>query len=103
MRRVRHKYNAKPTMRGGRRYDSKAEARYAQSLELRQREGEVVFFLEQVPLRLPGGTKYVVDFLIFEASGEVRFVDVKGFETEAFKIKKREVEALYPIEIEVTK
>jgi hypothetical protein len=29
----RHKYNAKPTEQNGRRYASKAEARYAQGLE----------------------------------------------------------------------
>lgn len=100
---LRHKFNAKPTVRNGVRYASKAEARYAAALENRKRAGEVLFALEQVPIRLPGGTKYVVDFLVFEADGTVRFVDVKGYETETFRIKKREIEALYPIEIEVVK
>src|SRR5690625_3705765 len=102
-RRVRHKYNAKPTMHGGRRYASKAEARYAQMLEARERAGEVVFFLEQVPMRTYGGTRYYVDFVVFEADGTVRFIDVKGVETQVFKLKKREIEAIYPIEIEVVK
>ena len=103
MKRLRHKYNAKPTKQGGRTYASKAEARYAAALETRKRAGEVLFALEQVPIRLPGGTKYVVDFLVFEASGDVRFIDVKGVQTDAFKIKKREIEALFPFEIEVVK
>lgn len=103
MKRLRHKYGAKPTTVNGRRYDSKAEARYAQALEMRRRAGEVVMYLEQVPIRLPGGTTYRCDFVVFEASGEVRFVDVKGYETETFRIKKREIEALYPIEIEVVR
>lgn len=101
MRRHRHKFNAQRTEALGRKYDSKKEARYAQQLELRRRSGEVLFWLEQVPLRLPGNTKYVVDFQIFWASGEVSFVDVKGMQTEVFKLKKRQVEALYPIEVEV--
>jgi hypothetical protein len=99
----RHKFNAKPVEQNGRRYASKAEARYAQGLEWRKRAGEVVFWLEQVGIHLPGKTRYVVDFVIFEASGEVRFVDVKGMETDTFRMKKRMVEELYPIEIEVTK
>jgi hypothetical protein len=98
---VRHKFGAKRTEANGRTYDSKAEARYAERLELRKRAGDVLFYLEQVPVRLPGKTKYVVDFVVFEASGDVRFIDVKGMETQVFKLKKRQVEELYPFEIEV--
>lgn len=103
MRRPRHKYQARAVETPDRRYDSKREARYAAELQLRKRAGEVVFWLEQVPLHLPGKTKYVVDFVEFRADGSVRFVDVKGVETETFKLKKRQVEALYPLEIEVVK
>jgi hypothetical protein len=59
------------------------------------------FFLRQVPLHLPGGTRLVVDFLEFHADGTTHFVDAKGMKTEAFKIKKREIEAHYPITIEL--
>lgn len=101
--RHRHKFHAQPTVSDGVRYDSKAEARYAQLLDLRKRAGEVLFWLRQVPFHLPGGTKLVVDFVEFRADGTVHFVDVKGVETEQFKIKRREVEAIYPVEIEVVK
>ena len=100
---VRHKFGAKRTETNGRTYDSKAEARYAAGLELRKRAGQVLFWLEQVPIRLPGKTKCVVDFVIFEADGNVRFVDVKGVETETFRLKKRQVEELYPFEVEVAR
>ena len=59
--------------------------------------------LLQVPFHLPGGTIYRADFMEFWDDGEVRIVDVKGVETEAFKIKKREVEAIYPVNITVVK
>jgi len=98
-----HKYQAKPTVVDGIRFDSKGEARYYQELKLRQQAGEIVFFLRQVPFHLPGGTKLVVDFQEFHKDGSVHFVDFKGMETEAFKIKKREVEAAYPVTIEVVK
>jgi len=69
-------------------------------LKMRVKVGEVVFFLRQVPIHLPGGTKLVIDFLEFWADGSCHFVDVKGRPTPAYKIKKREVEYHYPIEIE---
>lgn len=99
----RHKFGAVPTKRDDRTYASKAEARYADALETRKRLGDVLFWLEQVPLRLPGGVKYVVDFVEFHADGTCHFVDVKGMVTPMFTLKKKQVEALYPIEIEVVK
>ena len=100
---VRHKFNATRTEHGGRKYDSKAEAKYAAALELRKAAGEVVFWLEQVPILLPGNVRYRVDFLEFHADNTVHFVDVKGMTTPMFTLKKKQVEALYPIEIEVVK
>jgi len=103
VKRLRHKFGAQRTERNGRAYASKAEARYAQGLELHKRSGQLLFWLEQVPVQLPGKTTYRVDFVEFWADGDIRFVDVKGVETETFKLKKRQVEALYPFEIEVVK
>jgi hypothetical protein len=100
---IRHKFNAKPTAVDEIRFASKAEARYYGELKIRQASGEVLFFLMQVPFHLPGKTKYVVDFVEFRADGTVHFVDVKGKETEVFRLKKRQVESLYPVTIEVLK
>ena len=95
----KNKYGAVATYVNGIRFDSKKEARYYEQLLLRAKAGEVSYFLRQVPIHLPGGTKLVIDFLEFHSSGEIRYVDVKGRETAAFKIKRREVEAAYPIRI----
>lgn len=95
----RHKFNAKPTELDGIRFSSKKEARYYAELKLRKESGAVVFFLRQVPLHLPGKTKYVVDFVEFLSNGTVEFIDVKGMSTAMYKLKKKQVEALYPIEI----
>lgn len=94
--RPRHKFNAKRTAVGERSYASKAEARYAQRLHTRKAAGEVIGWLEQVPMHLPGGVRYVLDFLVFESDGTVRAVEVKGFETEAWKIKSKLAAAAYP-------
>lgn len=97
------KYGAKPTEVDGIRFDSKAEANYYLELKARVAAGAVAYFLRQVPIHLPGRTRYVVDFQVFEACGRVRYIDVKGMETQTFRMKKRQVEDLYPIEIEVVK
>ena len=101
--RQKHKFGAERTELDGIKFASKKESRYYSDLLIRQRIGEVVFFLRQVPFHLPGGTKYVVDFQEFMADGTVRFVEVKGFETKEWIMKKKIVESLYPITIEVVK
>ena len=96
----RHKFHAKPTEINGIRFDSKKEALYYQNLLLRVKGGDVVFFLRQVPFHLPGGVVYRVDFQEFHGDGTVHFVDVKGMRTKGYIMKKKMVEALYPVEIE---
>ena len=98
---MRHKYHAKPTTRNGIKFQSKKEARYYDELLLRQRAGEVLFFLRQVPFDLPGNTKYRADFMEFWTNGEVKVIDVKGYQTKEFIKNKKMVESIYPIEIEV--
>jgi len=97
---IRHKFRAVACDVDGIRFDSKREAAYYRKLKLRVAAGEVVTFLRQVPFHLPGGVRYVCDFMVFTAAGEVLFVDTKGVQTESFKAKKRMVEELYkPITI----
>lgn len=96
------KYRNHPTEVDGIRFDSKREARYYEQLKLRKAAGEVSYWLRQVPLHLPGGTRYVVDFLVFFTDGAPpSFVDVKGRETQVFRVKRREVQHHYPITIEL--
>lgn len=96
-----NKFHNHPTTVKGIRFDSKKEARYFEQLEIRKATGEVAYFLRQVPIHLPGGTRYVVDFLVFfnDPERQPEYVDVKGRETPLFRVKKREVEHHYPINI----
>ena len=98
--RFRHKFNAKPTELDGIKFASKKEAKYYQELKLRQAAGLVLFFLRQVPFHLPGNVRYVCDFAEFLADGEVRFVDVKGYRTDMYKLKRKQVQAVYGVTIE---
>lgn len=100
---VRHKYGAVATERDGMRFDSKAEARYYDELKVRQAAGEVLFFLRQVPVDLGSGVTWRCDFLVFLTDGTTEFVEVKGFETEAWRIKRKLVEGKYPFKVKVVK
>ena len=100
---IKHKFGAKATVSDGIRFDSQIESKYYGQLKIRQASGEFLFFLRQVPLHLPGGVKYVVDFVEFLSNDTVVFVDVKGFETKDFIMKKKMVEDIYPIEIKIVK
>lgn len=96
---VWHKFNAKKTEVDGIIFSSKKEAAYYGQLRLAQKAGDLLFFLRQIPFHLPGGVRYVCDFAEFWKSGEVRFVDVKGFRHPMYILKRKQVEALFPIEI----
>ena len=100
MRKFFHKFGAKRTISDGIKFPSKKEAKCYDDLKVRQMAGEIVFFLRQVGFHLPGGVRYVVDFVTFNSDGSVHFIDAKGMKTESYKAKKRMVEAIYPVEIE---
>ena len=99
---LRHKFNAVPvTDNEAGMFDSKKEYAYFQQLKMRQKPGgDILFFLRQVPIALPGKTKYVCDFLEFHNDGSVHFVDAKGMKTDMYNLKKRQVEEIYPFCIE---
>ena len=96
----KHKFSAKPTTVDNIRFQSKKESEYYKKLKILQNTGDIIFFLRQIPLDLPGNVKYRVDFLEFHKDGTVHFVDVKGFKTQEYLLKKKIVEDLYPITIE---
>ena len=94
---VKHKYKAIPTTIDGIRFDSKKEANHYGTLNLLKKNGDILFFLRQVPFHLPGNIKYVCDFMVFWKNGEITMEDVKGYKTRLYMTKKRLVESLYPI------
>lgn len=99
---VKNKYNAIPCHVDSFRFDSTAEALYYKILLQMVNARQVLYFLRQVPFHLPGNTKLVVDFMIFEESGVVIAQDVKGAKpTYAWTVKRKAVEALYPVSINI--
>ncbi len=98
---IGHKFHAIRTEKDSQKFDSKMEARYYDSLKLQKKAGGIVFFLRQVPFHLPGNVRYIADFQVFHSDGSVSFVDVKGHDTPLSILKRKQVEALYPVKIEV--
>jgi hypothetical protein len=97
---VRHKFGAIKCQRDGKKFQSRLERAYYDQLMLRQKAGEVLFFLMQVPFSIPGG-KHFVDFQVFLSDGTVEFVETKGLDLPIGKLKRKAVEEIYPIEIKV--
>ena len=97
------KFKSKRTIIDNINFDSKLEAAYYSHLKILQRIGEVKFWLLQVPFLIPGGKKYLCDFLVFYTDGSYKFIDVKGIETQLFKLKKSIIEELYCIKINIIK
>lgn len=96
---ITHKFKAKPQVLDGIHFASKKEMYRYLALQQLKKAGEIIFFLRQVPIHLPGNIKYVCDFVIFWTNQEVTFEDVKGFKTDVYKLKKKLVEEEYPFKI----
>lgn len=100
------KYNNKKTEIDGITFDSKKEAEYYCMLKLLKRAGEIKDFglqprYELQPKFAKNGKKYraityIADFVIVNNDGTTEVVDVKGVETQVFKVKKKMFEYQYP-------
>ncbi|WP_046721480.1 DUF1064 domain-containing protein [Heyndrickxia coagulans] len=100
------KYGSKKVEIDGHVFDSKIEARYYEQLKWLQANDQILFFrlqpryLLQEAFQKNGKTfrkiEYVADFEVHHLDGSIEVIDVKGMETEAFKIKKKLFEHKYP-------
>ena len=111
--RKRNKYNAKETVVDNIKFHSRAEARYYSHLKLMEKAGEILFFRLQPRYRLLDGFEkhgkrhrpidYVADFEIHHKDGSIEVVDVKGMQTQVFKIKEKMFNAKYPHKLTLVK
>lgn len=95
----RNKYNAQSCVYNGYNYDSKKEASYAMELDWLIKAGEVIKFERQhrFDLEVNGKhiCKYYIDFKVYYSDGHIEYVEVKGFETDVWRLKWRITEALF--------
>lgn len=105
------KYSNKKVICDRYKFDSKKEANYYLELKMLQKAGLIKdlelqkTFVLQPSFKLNGKTRrqitYKADFTYISTSDNIQHViDVKGFKTEVYKIKKKLFEYKYGIEIE---
>lgn len=105
----RNKYNAKRVTVDDRTYDSHAEMRFGENLLLLEGAGKVGGVERQRPFKILGPkgeliTTYRADFAFWDHEQDrFRVVDVKGVETDVFKIKRKMMRAFLGIEVEIVK
>ena len=101
-----NKFKAEKTTIDDITFDSKLEARYYKHLKLLEKAGEISNLQRQIPFELqPAYTdnagkkirpiKYVADF-VFTRGDEKVVVDVKGVQTNEFKLKWKLMKYKYP-------
>jgi hypothetical protein len=96
------KYRNVPTVIDGHRFASKAEAARYSQLKLLQAANQVRWFIRQPRFDLGNDITYVADFLVVWHADETSFADtritvedVKGVETDVFRLKRKLFEAKY--------
>ena len=100
----RTKYGNRRVEVDGMKFDSKREADYyLTNLLILWRGGRLKLLARQVPFDLPGGIRYVADFVTVDADGNVRVIDAKSEATRKNRVyinKKRQMRAVWGIEIQ---
>lgn len=92
------KYNAIKTTVDNITFPSKKEARVYSALKCRP---GIKFILRQIPFDIPGGYKHRLDFMVVYLDGHIEWVEAKGMDLAMGKLKRRQVEQIYNITIEV--
>ena len=96
----KRKYNNKKPTIDGIKFDSKKEARYYERLKILKQAGEVEKFELQPKFRLLEAfndkqgnhhrpVDYYADFQVWWSDGKVEVIDVKGYKTNTYKLKKK--------------
>lgn len=76
---------------------NKTEASYSQHLELRKRDGDVLWYkFEGVKLRLADKTFLTPDFAVMTRDGVIELHDVKGFMMDDANVKIKVAADQYP-------
>lgn len=104
------KYHNKKVMIDNYVFDSKREANYYAYLKTLNNSGKISDlelqkkFILQGHFKLNGKTiraiTYIADFVFKDENGKLHVIDVKGYPTDVYKIKKKLFARKYGIEIE---
>ena len=98
----RSKYNNKKIKIDGHCFDSIKESKFYEELKLRLIVKDILGFCVQPKFILADNVSYKPDFIVFEKDN-TRIIDIKGMETQVFKIKKKLFEEKFNLKIEIIK
>lgn len=108
---TRSKYNNKKVTLDGITFDSKIEASYYEHLKQLEQQGIISEFLMQKEYIVfegytKGGKKvlpikYKADFEVHYPDNRIEVIDIKGFETADFKLKKKLFEYRFPFKLKL--
>lgn len=97
MRRRGNKFGAnRCTCNRGDNHDSGAEARYCNHLDALVRAKEILSFDVHPLIDLIAGVRWRADFKVYPSKDRVEVHEVKGVETEAYRIKAKLFRHCYP-------
>jgi hypothetical protein len=95
-----NKFNAKTSNYNGRTYHSKKEADYAMELDWLKKAGQIKTITPQFKISLDVNSvhiaNYYMDFKVELPDGRIEMHEVKGMETDTWRMKWRLAKALYP-------
>ena len=94
------KYGSQKIQEDGFTFGSKIEHEYYQLLKLQQRAGLIKHIDVHPTVTLSGGIRWKLDFMVYHGivnNGKIELIDVKGFETEGFRIKRKLFDAAHPL------
>ena len=104
------KYHNKKVIIDGIKFDSQKEGNYYLKLKMLERAGKIKDLKLQVPFvlletfkvddRTYRKTKYIADFTYFDNKNKFHVIDVKGYRTKEYGLKKKLMAWKYGIEIE---
>ncbi len=94
------KYNARKTKVDGITFDSLKEANYYKELELLRQAGEIKWYCLQPRFPLSEGIEYRADFIVCDKNDKTHIIDVKGFKTQVYKMKKKLLKNKFGINLE---
>ena len=104
----RNKYGAKTVLDDGYRFDSQLEHKRYCELKLLLKAGEITELNIHPQYRCAvNGKKICTVILDFEykdaVTGEMHYIDVKGYDTALSRLKRKLIEAVYGVTVEIIK
>jgi hypothetical protein len=94
------KYRSQPTWRDGMRFPSRLQAKHYDELKLLKAAGLIRYFIREVRFDLPGAI-HRIDWGIVMGNGELIWAESKGRDLSMGKLKRKQTEQIYGIEIRV--